>query len=333
LSAHLPAPRRVTVVANPDACNLACDMCREHAPAAAARRAPPRALAPEAALALLASPWARGLEEVIPSTMGEPLLWSGMEPLVRACAARRVRVNVTTNGTWPGRGAEAWAELLAPAASDVKVSWNAATAGTARAIAAGLDLARAEDALRAFVAVRDRVRRAEGRACGVSLQVTAREANVAELPAIVALAARLGLERVKVNQLQVHFPALAGEDLRRSAASRARWNEAVRLMRAAAAAPPRKGGGALALAGAVEWPERGEPAARGPCPFLGREAWVLWDGRFAPCPSPAAWDGALGEFGPAGSEAWESAAYRALVDGYEAREACRACAFRRVGGV
>jgi MoaA/NifB/PqqE/SkfB family radical SAM enzyme len=332
LPTRLSPPRRVTLVANPDACNLACDMCREHAPNGPARRGPPRALATEAALALLASPWASALEEVIPSTMGEPLLWPGMEPLVRACVARGVRVNVTTNGTWAGRGPEGWAAVLATAASDVKVSWNAASAATARAIARGLDLARAEEELRAFVGVRDRVRAAAGRACSVSLQVTAREANAAELPAIVALAARLGLERVKVNQLQVHFPALRGEDLRRSAASRARWNAAVRAMRRAAATP-RRGGGAVALVGAVEWPDDGEPAPRGPCPFLGREAWVLWDGRFAPCPSPAAWAGALGEFGPAGAEAWDGEAYRALLEGYQARETCRACAFRRPGGV
>jgi hypothetical protein len=69
---------------------------------------------------------------------------------------------------------------------------------------------------------------------------------------------------------------------------------------------------------------------------VGREAWVLHDGRFAPCPHPAAWAGALGDLGRAGErslpELWAAPEFLALVAGWEDRPLCRACPLRRPGG-
>jgi MoaA/NifB/PqqE/SkfB family radical SAM enzyme len=345
-AARRSGPRRITFVTNPDDCNLACRMCREHSPLAS-RRAPPaswrlphrvsRHMSTELVEQILREREGSALAEVIPSTKGEPLLWTGLDHLAEWCAAHDLLLNVTTNGTFPGRGATAWAELLVPVACDVKISWNAATAATAAEIMGGLCLDRALEDVRAFVRVRDARRAAGARACRVSFQVTAQEANVVELAALVRLAAELGVERIKVNQLQIHHRQLAGQDLRRDTASRARWNEAVRGMRAAVGEHRLPSGDPVLLQNVEAWPEAfGEPA-RGPCPFLDREAWVTAEGRFAPCPAPAGQDGLLGDFGslhdrPFG-EIWESAGYRALVDGYERHAECRRCPMRRAGGV
>jgi MoaA/NifB/PqqE/SkfB family radical SAM enzyme len=277
------------------------------------------------------------LREVIPSTLGEPLLWAGLDALLGLCAGRGLSVNLTTNGTFPGRGARAWAERLVPVLSDLKISWNGATAAAAEAIMPGLDHAAAIEGVRAFAAARDAHERAEGRRAGISFQVTAQEGNVAEIPDIVRLAARLGVDRVKLNHLQVRSAALAPLSLRRNAGAIARWNAAVRAARAAAEETPGPGGRPVRLQNAVELsPDPAAPAPRGPCPFLDREAWVLWDGRLAPCPHPEAWNGVLVDLGSAAdrsiAEAWASPAYRALVAGYEAHPTCRACPFRRPGG-
>ena len=195
-------------------------------------------MAPALAAAVLEERRGTGLREVIPSTMGEPLLWAGLDRLLDACAAEGLALNVTTNGTFPGRGAEAWAEALLPVASDVKLSWNGATTSTAQAIMDGLDFGRAVEDARRFLAVRDRLA-ARGRAsrwpgsgpatgwpgdrrATVTFQVTAQEANVGELADIVRLAARLGVDRVKVNQLQPRFPWLEERALTRSAEAIAR---------------------------------------------------------------------------------------------------------------
>ncbi len=323
---------------NPDDCNLACRMCREHSPLAAsgARSLPPRRLDAALVESVLRERAGSALEEVIPSTKGEPLLWSGLERLVALCSELGLALNVTTNGTFPRRGAAGWARLLVGVASDVKISWNAATSATAAELMGGLSLELALSEARAFLGVRDARRAAGARACRVSFQVTAQEANVAELPDVVRLAAALGVERVKVNQLQVHFPELAPQDLRRDAASRARWNGAARGMLAAAAAHRLPSGEPVVLEGAAPWPERGEPAF-GPCRFLGREAWVTADGRFAPCPAPAGQEGALGDFGSLRERSlqsiWEGEEYRRLVRGYPERPECRRCPLRRTGGV
>jgi MoaA/NifB/PqqE/SkfB family radical SAM enzyme len=275
-----------------------------------------------------------GLVELIPSTMGEPLLWPGLPALVEQARAAGLLLNVTTNGTWPGRGPQAWAELLCPATRDVKISWNATSAGTAEAIMPGLAFVKALDDLAVFLDVREAVAARGGRRCTVSFQVTAQEANVEEVPGIVGLAATLGVDRVKLNQLQVRDPALAAGSLRRSPDAIARWNAAVRAARALAAsiAP-----GRLVLENAVELaPDPDAPAPRGECPFVGREAWIRWDGRLAPYPHPAAERGELGDFGTVArrplAELWEAAPFRAFVARWEQHPVCARCAFRRVGG-
>jgi MoaA/NifB/PqqE/SkfB family radical SAM enzyme len=285
---------------------------------------------------------ALGVREVIPSTLGEPLLWAGLDRLVDLCAELGLALNVTTNGTFPGRGAAAWAERLVPVASDVKISWNGATAATAAAIMPGLELARAVANVRAFAAVRDayRARGLASRsppgagssgACRLSFQVTAQEGNVSELADIVRLAASLGVERVKVNHLQVRFPALAERSLRRSPEAIRRWNAAVAAMRAAA--EEASSGARVLLENVVPLAEDpAAPAPAGPCPFLGREAWLHPGGAFAPCPHPVAARGALGDFGSVAERPlatiWRGEALRALVARWPADPPCVACPFR-----
>jgi MoaA/NifB/PqqE/SkfB family radical SAM enzyme len=296
---------------------------------------PSRRMAPALAEAVLAERAGSPLREVIPSTMGEPLLWAGLDALVGQCAAQGVRLNLTTNGTFPIRGARGWADRLVPVLSDVKISVNGATATTAAAVMAGIRHDEVVENVRALVAVRDRHAADGGRRATVSFQVTAQEANVRELAAIVRLAAGLGVDRVKLNQLQVRRPELAGRSLRRSPAAIARWNAAAAEARAAAEETPRAGGGRVVLANAVELlPDPAAPAPLGPCPFVGREAWLHHDGRFAPCPSPRAAE--LGDFGsvaeaPLG-QLWGGSTFRGLVAEWPEREPCRRCAFRRAGG-
>jgi MoaA/NifB/PqqE/SkfB family radical SAM enzyme len=291
----------------------------------------------EPALALAALTERRGsaLQEVIPSTLGEPLLWGGLGALLEACGRQRLSVNVTTSGTFPGRGPEGWAEALLPVASDVKISWNGATARTAEAIMAGLSFDAAVDGVRRFVRARDRL---VGPRPTISFQVTAQEANVGELADIVRLAARLGVDRVKLNHLQPWFPHLAERSLRRSAEAIERWNAAARAARAAAAEEVRLPSGARVVVQNAEplVPDPAAPAPRGPCPFAGREAWIHWDGRLAPCPHPAAAEGALGDFGsvaerPLGA-LWDAPAFRAFVARVPGHPICAACRFRRAGG-
>ena len=151
-------PWRITFVTNPDDCNLGCAMCECGVGAPSwgerNRRSSPRRLEPAAVLSVLDERRASPLREVIPSTMGEPLLWAGLDALVDRCATQGLRLNLTTNGTWPGRGAAEWAERLLPVASDVKVSWNGATRETHELVMLGARWSAVLANVRAFIAVR-----------------------------------------------------------------------------------------------------------------------------------------------------------------------------------
>lgn len=303
---------------------------------AARRAAPPRRMDVALAERVVREAAAMGAREVIPSTLGEPLLWSGMDRLVDLCAELGLALNLTTNGTFPGRGAAAWAARLVPVASDVKLSWNGATARTAAAIMPGLALAEAIAGARAFAAVRDALAR-PGRRCRLSFQVTAQEANVGELADIVRLAASLGVERVKVNQLQVRFPALAERSLRRSVEAIRRWNAAVAAMAAAAEQARLPSGARVLLENVAPLAEDpAAPAAAGPCRFLGREAWIHPDGRLAPCPHPAAARGELGDLGSVAEHGlgalWRGEPLRALAATWPRHPICASCPLRRPGG-
>ncbi len=98
---------------------------------------------------------AHGLREIIPSTMGEPLLYEHFEEILDLCATHGVKLNLTTNGTFPRLGARAWAERIVPVTSDVKISWNGATKATHEAIMLGARWEKVLENVRTFIAVRD----------------------------------------------------------------------------------------------------------------------------------------------------------------------------------
>jgi MoaA/NifB/PqqE/SkfB family radical SAM enzyme len=334
--AHLAGgPWRLTLVTNPDDCTLSCDMCPSSGPRHPGVR--PRRMPPGLALGVLAERHGSALREVIPSTLGEPLLWRGLDGLLLACSRLGLAVNVTTGGTFPGRGPEAWAESLLPVARDVKISWNGASAAVAERIMGGLSFDAALEAVERFLAVRDRLAVRLRRRATVSFQVTAQEANVAELPGIVLLAARLGVDRVKLNHLQPWFPHLEPRSLRRSPEAIGRWNAAAAAALAAAEEARLPSGARVIVQNAIPLtPDPAAPAVAGPCPFAGREAWIHWDGRLAPCPHLAAARGELGDFGsvadaPLGA-LWQAAPLREFVAHVPEHPVCAACRFRTVGG-
>lgn len=337
----LPGPWRITLDTNPDDCNLHCVMCEEHSPHStrpiarkAALRAP-RRMPIELVRKVVADAAAMGLREIIPSTMGEPLLFAEFDEILALCHEHGVKLNLTTNGTFPGRGARAWADRIVPLASDVKISWNGATKATHEAVMLGVRWEQALENLRAFIEVRDAHATAGGNRCRVTLQLTFLESNVAELPDVVRLAAELGVDRVKGHHLWAHFKEIEPLSMRRSPEAIARWNAAVRAAVAAAEEYALADGRRVVLENIFPLDETGttDLAPGGPCPFLGHEAWVSAEGRFNPCCAPDAQRRTLGEFGSLPErglrEIWDGPAYRDLVAGYLTRDLCRGCNMRK----
>jgi glycosyltransferase involved in cell wall biosynthesis/MoaA/NifB/PqqE/SkfB family radical SAM enzyme len=339
-----PGPWRITFDTNPDSCNLQCVMCEEHSPHSRlqilrkeegrSRRLMPFELIER--VVSEASP--HGLREIIPSTMGEPLLYPHFEGILELCHRYGVKLNLTTNGTFPRLGAAAWAERLVPVTSDVKISWNGATEETHETIMLGSRWEQAVENVREFIAVRDTHSAAGGNRCRVTFQLTFLEANVHELADIVRLAVRFGVDRVKGHHLWAHFDEIREQSMRRNPAAIERWNRAVLAAREAAAERPLPSGRYILLEnvflledGAAE-----DLAPGGPCPFLGQEAWVSAMGRFDPCCAPDVQRRTLGEFGELGQMSlmriWEGEAYRELVSTYRNRTLCLGCNMRKRAG-
>src|SRR5262249_19762402 len=154
--------------------NLRCVMCEEHSPHSklqADRRAAgrPRRRMDIALVRRVLGSWKGArLREGIPSTMGEPLLYAHFHEFIDLCAECGVQMNLTTNGTFPRRGASGWAERIVPVTSDVKISINGATAPTQEAVMIGTTLEKVVANVREFVGVRNAHAAGGGNYCRVT---------------------------------------------------------------------------------------------------------------------------------------------------------------------
>ncbi|RME28503.1 MAG: glycosyltransferase [Deltaproteobacteria bacterium] len=334
-------PWRVTFDTNPDTCNMHCIMCEEHSPHSPlqkARRAEgrPRRLMPIELVRRVVTDAAKaGLREIIPSTMGEPLLYEHFEDILALCAEHGVKLNLTTNGTFPRLGAREWATRIVPVTSDVKISWNGATKQTQEAIMIGSRWEKVLENVRTFIAVRDAHAEGGGNRCRVTFQLTFLEANVPELADIVRLAVELGVDRVKGHHLWAHFEEIEDQSMRRNREAIQRWNSAVLAAREAAAERTLPNGKHILLENIFLLDEQAQEdlAPGGPCPFLGREAWVSAEGRFDPCCAPDAQRRTLGDFGNLHDqglmEVWHGERYRRLLATYRNRTLCLGCNMRK----
>jgi glycosyltransferase involved in cell wall biosynthesis/MoaA/NifB/PqqE/SkfB family radical SAM enzyme len=338
---HAAVPWRITFDTNPDTCNLKCVMCEEHSPYSALQ--PQRKEVgrhhrrmPFVMLKRIVEETAgRGLREVIPSTMGEPLLYEYFEDILALCTKHQVKLNLTTNGTFPKYGARGWAERIVPVSSDVKISWNGASRATHESIMLGSKWDAALENLREFIDVRDAHAASNGNRCRVTLQLTFLEANVEDLSDIVRLGIELGVDRVKGHHLWAHFPEIEQLSMRRSVGVIKRWNAAVEKARKVALEKPLANGKAILMENIFPLDENSTQAITpdGLCPFLGQEAWVSAQGRFDPCCAPDAQRRTLGEFGDLADtsllEVWRGDTYRTLVASYRNRSLCASCHMRK----
>ena len=239
-----PNMRRVTLLTNPDVCNLRCPLCFLNQRALLNCNAPnagdgdrdcsldsvrkrfsncnkerfsncnkecrafgmgemPFEIARTAIEKYAAERDASGkrlLREVIPSTMGEPLLYLHFDELLELCKSLEIPLNLTTNGTFPRKwGSEDAMELLLRSCRDIKVSYLASEqfdgwkANVEKLVQVRDKLCENVDA--------DCAGTAESRIATVSLQVTLHKKNLHEVPELVSWASAIGIDRIKWNKV------------------------------------------------------------------------------------------------------------------------------------
>ena len=147
----------------------------------------------------------RLLREVVPSTMGEPLLYSEFDRLLKFCRTLDIPMNLTTNGSFPGKwGSEAGLKELLLACSDIKVSTLSAECG-------GLDLETWRANVLKLLECRRSLLKSGVTEATVSLQATIHRENIHEVEKLLRWAENAGVQRIKWNP--VVFLSLAPKAL------------------------------------------------------------------------------------------------------------------------
>jgi radical SAM protein with 4Fe4S-binding SPASM domain len=157
--------------------------------------------------------------------LGEPLLSPYLMEMVGAAVARRITVGFNTNATLLNRRRAA--ELVDSRVDWLHVSLDGAGAAAYEAIRDGADF----DAVVANLAGLVEVKRAAGSATPwIRVVFVAMRDNVTELPDLVRLLGRIGVDELHVQNLSHSFsdtdPAGRYDDIRRFTADQALWTGA-----------------------------------------------------------------------------------------------------------
>ena len=193
--------KRLTLLTNPDICNLHCPLCflRQRGKSAGFGEMPIE-------VARRAIEKYADVQEVIPSTMGEPLLYSKFAELLELCGSRGIPLNLTTNGTFPGKwGTDEGMKKLLLACSDIKVSTLSYETG-------GLSEAEWKEGVGQLLESRCRLEQSGKSTASVSLQVTLHRENIETAVPLLRWAENVGIDRIKWNP--VVFLDCASRELR-----------------------------------------------------------------------------------------------------------------------
>ncbi len=333
---------RITIDTNPEDCNLKCIMCEEHSPYSdfiptlyketGVKR---RRMKFETVEDIFQQAEKLGVKEIIPSTMGEPLLYKEFDKIFALSENSGIKINLTTNGTFPKKTVLEWAKLIVPNTTDVKISWNGATEETSKKVMIGIDFNKSVENVKEFIKYRDEYFNKTGYFCRVTFQLTFMQNNMHELADIIKLAASLGVDRVKGHQLWAHFDEIKDLSMKATSESVERWNVYVEQAFQAQEEFRKPNGEKVILENIIpihedevnELPEEYE------CPFLTKELWISATGKISPCCAPDNLRKSLGDFGNISElsieEVLKSQQYIDLVNNYKNKPLCKTCNMRK----
>ncbi|MBK7214695.1 MAG: radical SAM protein [Bacteroidales bacterium] len=313
---------RITIDTNPEDCNLHCIMCEEHSEYSTFKKeiykstGKSRRVMPEEWIQRIIEE-ARGLgvKEIIPTTMGDPLVSKSIDTITQLVRTTKMKLNLTHNGTFPGKSVEQWALQLIPITKDIKISWNGASSEIAESIMKGINYQTAVGNLKELINCRDQHFANHRHYCQITLQLTFMRNNMFEIEKILELAAELGVDRIKGHHLWVHFPEIASQSFNHSAESAIEWNGIVERAKSAIKQYRRlKDGAEIRL-------ENFHPINNiqtdvipydYECPFLERELWISATGRNTTL-----------------KQVIQSESYNELIKNYKSKVLCKKCQMRR----
>lgn len=322
---HLPSPCRITFITNPDKCNLHCKMCDTFSEANKGRlkklhRPEMDFVFIEKTITLLAP---HGLKEIIPSTMGEPLLYSHFEEMIDLCKKNKIKMNLTTNGTFPVKGVEFWTPKLLEVISDIKFSLNGINPEVNESIMCGINTKKQLKNIEYYLKLKNRKQNKST----VTLQCTFMKSNLYELTNIINWAIKHGVDRVKGHHLWKTSELLENEMLK-TEENAPLWNNVCRDCHAIA-----KDKIKLDNFYPVNLSAPAKNTCNTFCQFLGKELWIEYDGSYQVCCCPAEVRKDFGDFGNIKQisllEMWNGKKYRDFITNWGMSGNCLKCNMRK----
>ncbi len=332
---NLRSPWRITFDTNPDQCNLHCIMCEEHSRYNSKKEKMNRIMDFKIIEEIIEDTVKYGLKEIIPSTMGEPLLYKGLKNLLDLIKRYKLKLNLTTNGTFPRLGVEEWGNLILPIASDVKISINGASKEVNEEIMEGINFKKQMENIKKFIQIRDRVRKKGINYPTLTLQATFMNKNLNEMPELLQIAIKMDIDRFKGHHLWITHPELEEESIRRRKIDIENWNNIVGKINLISEKEKLSNGNKIRVDNLYSISTENDNLIPDNyvCPFLGKEAWIAWDGTFNVCCAPDDLRQSLGYFGNVKStnfmNLWNSEEYQQLVDSWGNHKVCKICNMRR----
>lgn len=333
---------RLTIDTNPELCNLHCVMCEEHSYLSNFKEnlfkeigVKNRIMPKEWLENIFIQAKELNIKEIIPTTMGEPLLYPHFDFFLELCKKYNIKLNLTTNGTCPLRTAEDWANLIIPVTNDIKFSVNGATKRTAESIMNELNFDNQIENIKKFSEIRNKIYAKSGYYCSLSFQLTFLRNNMHEINKIIQLATDLDIDRIKGHHVWAHFSELKKLSFKDTEKSINEWNEIIEFLHNSSEKFYRKNGKKVILENffplkknsKIEIPENWE------CPFLNKELWISATGEISPCCAPDNLRKTLGYFGNIQNktltEVLNNSNYIDLVENYKQKFLCKTCNMRK----
>jgi MoaA/NifB/PqqE/SkfB family radical SAM enzyme len=276
-----------------------------------------------------------GVKEIIPSTMGEPLLYKHFETIIDLCNKYNIKLNLTTNGSFPDKSTKEWAELIIPITNDIKISWNGAAKETFEKIMQGSNYELHLQNIKTIINYRNYYLKKTGYYCRVTLQLTFMKNNMQELIDIIKLASELGVDRIKGHHLWTHFKEIEDLSFKYSQENINEWNGIVEKAIEAREKYRKEDGTKIILENIypLQSQEKKEIPESYECPFLKKELWISAKGKISPCCAPDELRDSLGNFGTYPQTTLtamiNSDNYKNLIKNYKSYSLCKTCVMRK----
>lgn len=337
---------RITLDTNPEDCNFKCIMCEEHSEFSnfkaklLEKTGIKRRIMPKEWLSqIFQEAKTLGISEIIPSTMGEPLLYEHFEMFISLARKNNIKLNLTTNGSFPKKTMPEWCKLLIPNCSDIKISLNGATKETSEQIMKGSNFEKQISNIKELVTFRNKFYAETNQYCSITLQLTFMQNNMHQIEKIIQLASELNIDRVKGHHLWTHFKEIEQFSFENSYETKKQWNEYVKKAYKTVEILKRTNKKHLKLENFQSFdlnsPKKNQYSvpAETNCPFLGKELWISATGKISPCCAPDELRNSLGNFGfypkTKLSEVLNSENYKDLMENYKSKSVCKLCKMRR----